>query len=126
MASSNSVSKGAPDWDAQRARLAKFDQEHLLHFLGELTPEQERELYAELFELDLPDAQRRFQDAQQALAESFEKKDNRMKPLDRGICGSTTGDTDTVLSWRRKGLDKISRGEVAVLLLAGELLKERR
>lgn len=121
MANSNSVSDSPRDWNAQRARLSKFGQEHLLQFLGELTPEQEKDLYEELSELSLPDAQRRFKESQLAFsAESAEKKDERMKPLDCGICGSTTEDTETILSWRRRGLEKISRGEVAVLLLAGE------
>ena len=54
------------------------------------------------------------------LSDSNEMKDERLKPLDDSICGSTARNKKHVDEWRRRGLEKISRGEVGVLLLAGK------
>ena len=54
------------------------------------------------------------------LSDSNEMKDERLKPLDDSICGSTAKNKKHVDEWRRRGLEKISRGEVGVLLLAGK------
>ena len=64
---------------------------------------------------------RYFLRAKQTLAELNEKKDDRLEPLDDSICGSTSRNEKRVAEWRRRGLEKISRGEVGVLLLAGKV-----
>ena len=46
-------------------------------------------------------------------------EDSRLAALPSNICGSTIEDTDRVPAWAMKGLERISRGEVAVLLMAG-------
>ena len=56
--------------------------------------------------------------AKQTLAEMNTKKDDRLHPLDESICGSTKNE-ENAKEWRRRGLEKISRGKVGVLLLAG-------
>ena len=69
---------------------------------------------------------------------SIEKKDKVLQPLDDSICGSTARDKDAVLRWEAigvwvphwlkdniamffppQGLEKISQGQMSVLLLAG-------
>lgn len=60
------------------------------------------------------------------MAESSEKKDERMLPLDNSICASVVKDKGKVESWNSLGLEKISRGEVGVLLMAGKLVQTKR
>ena len=110
------------NWDAQRTRLAQHGQEHLLQFVDQLAPAEQKELYDELSELNVSDVHRCFTRAQETQADSAEKKDDRVKPLDSAICGSVDNDSDRVGVWQKKGLEKISKGEIAVLLLAGETM----
>ena len=109
------------DWSAQRTRLAQYGQEHLLQFVDQLAPAEQKQLYDEVTELNVSDAQRYFIQAQATQADSAEKKDDRIKPLDSAICGSVDSNSDRVGVWQKKGLEKISKGQVAVLLLAGEI-----
>ena len=54
------------------------------------------------------------------LSANSEKKDTRVQPLDEQVGGSTARDSDSVARWWERSLDKVGRGEVGVLLLAGE------
>ena len=58
-------------------------------------------------------------EAQQMLSTNSEKKDTRLQPLDEQICGSTARDSDSVARWWERGLDKVGRGKVGILLLDG-------
>lgn len=61
-----------------------------------------------------------FTEAQRALSESSEKKDDRLEPLDQSIVASSSDkDKD---QWYDIGLQLISNGKVGVLLLAGKKL----
>ena len=50
-----------------------------------------------------------------------DKKDEKLEPVPPQIVGSVIGakNENKVASWREKGLQLISEGKVAVLLLAG-------
>ena len=64
---------------------------------------------------------RYYLESQATLSDNSEKKDARLQPLDEEICGSTARDSHSTGRWWERGLDKVGRGEVGVLLLAGEL-----
>ena len=131
------------DWAQMRAYLAKHNQEHLLRWLDQLTEKEKKQLYSDLRDLELEKVnrlgrvcvllmkckrvkycflfmQRYYIEAQQMFADNSEKKDTRLQPLDEQICGSTARDSDSVGRWWERGLDKVGRGEVGVLLLAGK------
>ena len=59
-------------------------------------------------------------ESQQMLSSDSVMKDTRLRPLDEQICGSTARDSHSVGRWWERGLDKVGRGEVGVLLLAGK------
>ena len=108
------------NWEALRIRLAQYGQDHLLRHVSELSSKEQSELYGEVMELDVADSTSCYKQAQVTLAESAEKKDDRVQPLDRRICGSVAD--DSVGTWQRKGLEKIGNGEIGVLLLAGRMI----
>lgn len=113
------MSSKSMNWAEVRKRLSKYNQQHLIKWVGELTKEEQELLYGDLLELDLAKVQRCYKEAKMTLSDSNEMKDERLKPLDDCICGSTARNKKHVDEWRRRGLEKISRGEVGVLLLAG-------
>lgn len=51
---------------------------------------------------------------------TVEKKDDHILPLDESIYGSVAKDKASNEKWFKLGLERISRGEVGVLLLAGK------
>ena len=51
---------------------------------------------------------------------TVEKKDDHILPLDDSICGSVAKDKARNEKWFKLGLERISQGEVGVLLLAGK------
>ena len=61
---------------------------------------------------------RYFKKAQKS--DTVEKKDDHILPLDDSICGSVAKDKATNEKWFKLGLERISQGEVGVLLLAGK------
>ena len=87
-----------------QSQLAKHGQEHVLMFLDSLNDKQKRELYADLSDLDFDKVTKCWQEAQQKLAETQEKKDEYLQPLDRSIVGSTARDKTAVPKWEDIGI----------------------
>ena len=46
------------NWAEVRKRLSKYNQQHLIKWVGELTKEEQELLYGDLLELDLAKVQR--------------------------------------------------------------------
>lgn len=107
------------DWESVRAELREYGQEHLLRHLEQLSESEKASLYADIKDVDFKKLSLLWKDARGNLTDNGEVKDDRLKPLDRSIVGSTAKDKEAVSRWSDIGLKKISQGQVAVLLLAG-------
>ena len=103
-----------------RNTLPEFGQEHLLDFWDDLSDEQRQALYTDLASLDLEDITRVFQNSMKSSENSQTKKDDRLEPFPEDMIAAVACTSDEQLDeWRSIGLELISEGKVAVLLLAG-------
>nr|XP_061827981.1 UDP-N-acetylhexosamine pyrophosphorylase-like [Nerophis lumbriciformis]XP_061827983.1 UDP-N-acetylhexosamine pyrophosphorylase-like [Nerophis lumbriciformis]XP_061827984.1 UDP-N-acetylhexosamine pyrophosphorylase-like [Nerophis lumbriciformis]XP_061827985.1 UDP-N-acetylhexosamine pyrophosphorylase-like [Nerophis lumbriciformis] len=100
-------------------RLAEAEQSHLLRFWDQLSPEERAGLTLDLQGIDFQDINGFFRKATDVSRSSGEKMDGRMAPVPREVLGSVTRDETSVKSWEQTGLQCISQGKVAVVLLAG-------
>ena len=91
------------DWEAVRAELARYKQDHLLRFLPELSEIQKAELYADICEVDFAKLEGYFSKARSSLSNCEEKKDELLRPLDSSICGSTARDKAEAKRWEQIG-----------------------
>lgn len=112
---------GACDVADLRARLEQSGQAHLLRFWPELDEQQRRRLHDDLRAVDFGRLAVHFQRALR-LSESGEKLDARMRPMPADCHDSSVAlapDDARLAAWRRRGLELVAAGHVAVLLLAG-------
>ena len=108
------------DYDKLRRDLKDNNQEHLFQYWDTLPEYQQWVFYHDLRNIDYPKINRSFEKTMNE-AKSFEKKDEKLQPVPPEQVGSIIGaeNQKKVDSWREKGLQVISEGKVAVLLLAG-------
>lgn len=109
------------DVESLKAKLQKLDQGHLLDFWHTLSPEEQQILYDDIESGDLADACRQFQ---RTMTESSAGPqgpiDERLKPVPPEALGGSCRSSDEQLrKYEHIGMEAVSRGEVAVLLLAG-------
>lgn len=91
------------DWEAVRADLQRYSQDHLLKFLHELNDVQKAELYGDICEIDFGKIERYFRKAHENFSNCVEKKDESLQPLDSCICGSTARDKVQTQKWEQIG-----------------------
>ena len=108
------------DHDKLRRDLKENNQEHLFEHWDSLTDDQQCVFYRDLRNIDFAKMNRSFEKTMNE-AKTCEKKDEKLQPVPPGQVGSAIGaeNQNKVDSWRDKGLQVISEGKVAVLLLAG-------
>ena len=108
------------DYDKLRRDLTDNNQEHLLQHWDTLPEHQQLVFYQDLRNIDYPKINRSFERTMNE-AKRIEKKDEKLEPVPPEQVGSVIGaeNQNKVESWRDKGLQVISEGKVAVLLLAG-------
>lgn len=87
------------DWESMRAELRAYGQEHLLCHVDQLSESDQRVLHADLAATNWKKLLRLSKEARKNLSENGEVKDDRLKPLDSSIVGSTAKDKDTVSRW---------------------------
>ncbi|XP_050313546.1 UDP-N-acetylhexosamine pyrophosphorylase-like protein 1 [Anthonomus grandis grandis] len=106
--------------DSIRKVLQNCQQEHLLKFEDQLN-ENEREIFLkQLSTIKFDKVNALFQKAKNSISEDVQKLDSRMQPISAQQCGSEkSASAEELLSYRKLGLEEISKGHVAVLLLAG-------
>lgn len=108
------------DVSALLSTLTKFGQEHLLDFWDQLDDDRRRVLHSDLSSLDLHDLTSVFQRSTQTSGNEKTKKDDRLEPLPEDMIAAVARSTPKQLDeWRSVGLELVSAGQVAVLLLAG-------
>uniref|UniRef100_A0A3Q2XA37 UDP-N-acetylglucosamine pyrophosphorylase 1 n=1 Tax=Hippocampus comes TaxID=109280 RepID=A0A3Q2XA37_HIPCM len=102
-------------------RLTEAGQSHLLHFWDKLSPDERACLNQELQGIDFQEVNGFFKRAMESSGSGGknEKMDARMEPVPQDVLGSVTRDRGSLKRWEQKGLECISQGKVAVLLLAG-------
>ncbi|XP_037106155.1 UDP-N-acetylhexosamine pyrophosphorylase isoform X1 [Syngnathus acus] len=102
-------------------RLTEAGQSHLIRFWDKLSPDERASLNQELQGIDFQEINVFFKRAMESSGSSSknEKMDARMEPVTQDVLGSVTRDRGSVKRWEEKGLECISQGKVAVLLLAG-------
>lgn len=88
-----------------RQELKEYEQEHLLRHLDELSEDEQATLYADITDTDWSKVARLWKTAKREMTENGEMKDERLKPLDSSIVGSTARDKDLVARWYEKGMD---------------------
>jgi len=108
------------DLEKLKSDLKENNQDHLLKHWDTLGEEEQSTFYRDLRNIDLAKINRSFEKTMNE-AKANEKKDERLQPVPSEHVGSVIGaeNADKVNTWREKGLQVISEGKVAVLLLAG-------
>ncbi|XP_053324707.1 UDP-N-acetylhexosamine pyrophosphorylase isoform X3 [Spea bombifrons] len=109
------------DVDAVRQSLSDAGQGHVLRFWDELSLDQQSSLLEDLKGLDFLELNDFFRKAMDSfsVSSSQQKVDSRMEAVPREVLGSVTRDREDIKDWETQGFLQISRGKVAVLLLAG-------
>ena len=108
------------DIDNLRSELKENNQDHLLLHWDSLNDEEKSNFYKDLKHINFAKINHWFEKTMRE-AEASDKKDEKLEPVPPQIVGSVIGakNENKVASWREKGLQLISEGKVAVLLLAG-------
>ena len=108
--------------DTLRKRYEEANQGHLFKFWSNLTEPQQGELISQLDDLNIERVNRIFVKAisseKQALDPNAAQSD-LIEPLPKSASESVVSNTEKTQEWRKIGLAAITRGEVAVLLMAG-------
>ena len=105
-----------------RRELKQNNQEHLLQHWESLNEKQKSTFCKDLRNIDFAKINRWFDKTiNEVTANEKNLKGRKLKPIPPLHVGSTIGaeNENKVASWREKGLQMISEGKVAVLLLAG-------
>lgn len=103
-----------------RAILEKNNQAQLLHFYEDLDDEEKHKLLAQLSTINFSEVNQLFKNAMESLNEQGVKLDSKMKPVPSHTFESEEGiNSDLLAQYRKMGLEEISKGHVAVLLMAG-------
>ena len=100
--------------------LKENNQEHLLKHWDTLSEQEQAAFYHDLRNINFAKINRFFEKTM-VEAKTNDKKDEKLQPVPPEFVGSVigAGNSNKVNVWREKGLQVISEGKVAVLLLAG-------
>ena len=109
------------DLEKLRSDLEKNNQDHLLQHWDSLDEEEQAKFLKDLRSIDYAKINRSFDKAMNDAKSSEFMKDENLQPVPPEQVGSVIGaeNQKKVGSWRDMGLQVISDGKVAVLLLAG-------
>ena len=106
--------------DALKQRYNKAEQGHLLTFWDKLNATERDSLAQQLHALDVERVNRVYKKAVSSDSSAEGTTPQKIEPLPQDALDSTLdASADDIAKWRKTGLDAISRGQVAVLLMAG-------
>ena len=108
------------DIEKLRRDLKENNQDHLLQHWETLNEDEQSKFFKDLRNIDFAKVNRSFEKTINE-AKTSEKKDEKLQPVpsEQVGCAIGTENQNQLNSWREKGLQVISEGKVAVLLLAG-------
>ena len=108
------------DVEKLRVCLKEHGQDHLLKFWSDLDVEERGRFYDDLKSINFPELNQSFQ---RTIHENdlriSEKKDEKLEPVPPEQVGNVLNAGEKLQRWEDRGLQEISEGKVAVLLLAG-------
>jgi UDP-N-acetylglucosamine/UDP-N-acetylgalactosamine diphosphorylase len=107
------------DIDTLRKRYKDANQDHLFKFWSNLTEPQQGELVSQLDALNIERVNRIFIKAVSSEKQAVDPNTDSIEPLPKSVSESVSSNTTKTQKWRQIGLTAITRGEVAVLLMAG-------
>lgn len=100
--------------------LHKHNQQHLLKFYEDLDEDQHGLFLKHLSTIDYEEKNMLFEKAMDSLNSEVKKLDEYMKPIPQNQFESAeTTDEDQLIKYYVRGLEKISKNQVGVLLMAG-------
>lgn len=100
--------------------LEEYGQQHLLKYWNEINEEQQRQLKADIEELNLEEVNEFYRRATESLDESTEKLDDRLLPIPEShVLSISRTPKDVLKKYNEEGLKQIAAGHVGVLLMAG-------
>lgn len=103
-----------------RKVVKECNQEQIFRYYDELDETERESFLTQLKKINFEQVNALFKKANDACTEGSEKVDARMQPIPADHFGSEqNADPEEVLTYRNLGLKEISKGHVAVLLLAG-------
>lgn len=112
--------------DTLRKRYEDANQSHLFKFWSTLSESQQGDLVSQLDALDIERVNRIYSKAISSEKEASNPNPNpdttqsdSIEPLPKSASESVVSNTEKTQEWRQIGLSAITRGEVAVLLMAG-------
>ena len=112
--------------DTLRKRYEDANQSHLFKFWSTLSESQQGDLVSQLDALDIERVNRIYSKAISSEKEASNPNPNpdttqsdSIEPLPKSASESVVSNTEKTQEWRQIGLNAITRGEVAVLLMAG-------
>ncbi|XP_064634295.1 UDP-N-acetylhexosamine pyrophosphorylase-like isoform X2 [Lineus longissimus] len=107
------------DYEQLKTKLKSFGQEHLLEWWSSLPESEQKELYADLCDINFAQVDRYFKRCNNQL-NTTQKVDENIEPVPKNLCGSISRtEKETLEAYENEGFRLISEGKVAVLLLAG-------
>lgn len=111
----------ATDHSTQLARYEAAGQGHVFQFWDILNEEERAALIESAKSIDIERATRVFQTSTSTNPALHSRDNDPIKPLPENATDSTIGDeqAESVLQWRKTGLEAIASNSVAVLLMAG-------
>lgn len=100
--------------------LEEYGQQHLLKYWNEINEEQQRQLKADIEELNLEEVNEFYRRATESLDEGTEKLDDRLLPIPEShVLSIARTPKDVLKKYEEEGLRAIAAGHVGVLLMAG-------
>lgn len=103
-----------------RELLVEYQQDHILKFVDQLSENERESFLKQLKTIKFHEVNALFRKAKESITEDVEKVDARMQPVPADQFGSEkNADKEELMTYRSTGLEEISKGRVAVLLLAG-------
>lgn len=108
------------DINKEKTLLTSCNQQHLLKYWDELNDEEKDILLNDIKHLNVPEACEYFKSANLYSKQAQAQSDSSIQPVPQHVYGShQASSSEKLQSYRKIGLEEISKGHIGVILLAG-------